>query len=206
MKSAVDEIAHQIRAQIVESDLNDGDRLPAERDLAEALGYSRPIVRQGIQRLHDLGIVETRRGAGTFYTPVDLIALTEVRLRLEPWAAAEAALHRSTEQAQRLVKLSNKIESVLDDPRRWAVVDTDFHRIVARASGNSVLASVLNGLADVLATSRAHTVSSRSLRELALVDLTLIAASISDRDAANAEDAMRVHVARVLPFFPESQD
>lgn len=202
MRNAVDEIAERIRAHIVERRLESGARLPAERNLAESLGFSRPSIRQGIQRLHDIGVVETRRGSGTYYTPIDLQCLLEVRLQLEPWAAREAASHRTRRQATELVRTAAKTSTLIEDPPRFAATDTLFHRQVAAASGNPVLASVLNGLADMLATSRAHTTSSHDLREQTSHQLCEIADAIEQSDCERSSAGMRRHLEQIRPMLP----
>ena len=57
-----------IRQLIESGDFNAGDKLPPERELAELIGVSRPSVRAGLQSLATIGVVESRRGAGTFVT------------------------------------------------------------------------------------------------------------------------------------------
>ena len=202
MRNAVDEIAERIRSHIVDRRLESGARLPAERNLAESLGYSRPSIRQGIQRLHDIGVVETRRGSGTYYTPIDLHSLLEVRLQLEPWAAAEAATHRTRQQASKLVRTAAKTSALVEDPAAFAATDTQFHRQVAAASGNPVLASVLNGLADMLATSRAHTTSSHDLRAETSLQLQVIADAIEREDREASSAGMRRHLEQIRPMLP----
>src|SRR4051794_20161355 len=61
-----EEVVRQIRDMIQRSDLNLGDRLPPERDLAKLLGVSRPTLRAGIRSLVALGVLQSRQGAGTF--------------------------------------------------------------------------------------------------------------------------------------------
>ena len=203
MSNAVDEIAERIRSHIVDRRLESGARLPAERNLAESLGYSRPSIRQGIQRLNDIGLVETRRGSGTYYTPIDLKCLLEVRLQLEPWASAGAAEHRTRAQASALMRTAAKAATLLQNTTRFAANDSLFHRQVAAASGNPVLSSVLNGLADMLATSRSHTTSSLELREQTSRQLVEIASAIERHEREAAAAAMRDHLEQIRPMLPQ---
>ena len=72
---ARERVENHVRRLIETGDLHPGDRLPAERELARALGVSRPTVRSGLKALAAMGVVRSRRGAGTFIAdgPPDLI-------------------------------------------------------------------------------------------------------------------------------------
>ena len=60
------EVVSQLREMIHRGELRPGDRLPPERDLAKRLGVSRPTLRAGISSLAAVGVLQPRRGAGTF--------------------------------------------------------------------------------------------------------------------------------------------
>src|SRR2546430_17246386 len=61
-----EEVVTQLRSMIHRGELRAGDRLPPERDLAKLLGVSRPTLRDGIRSLAAVGVLQPRRGAGTF--------------------------------------------------------------------------------------------------------------------------------------------
>src|SRR5438876_1366084 len=61
-----EQVLRQLRRLIDEGELGPGDQLPAERELADRLGVSRGTVREAVQFLHALGLVEIRHGSGTF--------------------------------------------------------------------------------------------------------------------------------------------
>ena len=63
-----DQIAEQLEGMIADGTLKPGERLPAERQLAERLGISRPSLREAIQKLASKGLLSTRQGGGTFVT------------------------------------------------------------------------------------------------------------------------------------------
>jgi GntR family transcriptional regulator, transcriptional repressor for pyruvate dehydrogenase complex len=79
------DVTERIQLLLSQRQLVPGDRLPPERQLAAELGVSRASLREGLGRLLDLGILEARRGSGTYLAEVDLLDLLEVRLRLEPY-------------------------------------------------------------------------------------------------------------------------
>ena len=72
--STRDRVVDHVRRLIESGGLTPGDRLPGERDLAQELGVSRPSVRSGLEALESMGVVVSRRGAGTFIAegPPDL--------------------------------------------------------------------------------------------------------------------------------------
>src|SRR5690606_28107285 len=65
------EVVDGIKRMILDGELGPGDRLPVEKDLAEALGVSRGSLREGVRALSILGIVDTRQGDGTYVTSLD---------------------------------------------------------------------------------------------------------------------------------------
>src|SRR5690606_8537975 len=109
-----------IKGMILDGRLRPGDQLPSERALSEALGVSRPTVREAIRSLQAMNIVETRHGAGTFVSSLSVeellrplqfaLALSdfamehlfEVRLMLEPGAAELAAERASDDEIEEL--------------------------------------------------------------------------------------------------------
>ena len=72
--TARDRVVEHVRLLIERGAMKRGDRLPGERDLATELGVSRPSVRSGLEALEAMGVVVSRRGAGTFIAegPPDL--------------------------------------------------------------------------------------------------------------------------------------
>lgn len=142
-----------LAAFIRESGLKVGDRLPAERIIAERLGVSRPIVREALSRWAALGVVETINGRGTFLRrPVDestrhvvlslgtererLLELVEVRTALETEAAALAALRATPEQIGGLWEALEAVERAYARYNDAPEEDWAFHLKVYRATGN----------------------------------------------------------------------
>jgi DNA-binding FadR family transcriptional regulator len=73
--SRTDDVVNGIKHMILAGKLRPGERLPVERELAEALGVSRGPLREGIRALSILGIVNTRQGDGTYVTSLDVSRL-----------------------------------------------------------------------------------------------------------------------------------
>jgi len=169
--SQTDAVIKGITAMIISGELRAGDRLPVEKDLAEALSVSRTPLREGVRALVLMGVLETRQGAGTYVTSleasliadplgllIDLQSLTNaahlhaVRRLLEAEAAAQAAMHISESdllEAQRLLEETEPVVVRGDAADLNAIMEADlaFHRITARASGNTILAALIEALA-----------------------------------------------------------
>jgi len=167
--SQTDVVVQGIRQMIIDGQLRSGDRLPIEKNLAAALGVSRNPLREGVRALSMMGVLETRQGDGTYVTKLDpsmLLApmgfvvdlqdgsgthhLHAVRRILETEAAAVAALQIGAAELDAAAELlrHNEAELGLEEPNHEAVIENDiaFHRIIADAAGNPVLAALINAL------------------------------------------------------------
>jgi GntR family transcriptional repressor for pyruvate dehydrogenase complex len=180
-----------------------GSRLPAERVLAAELGVSRPTVREAIGRLAALGAVTARRGSGTYVAQVDLGQVFDVRLQLEPFAAAEAARRHGGREVDQLEATVAAMGAAVDDAERFAARDSRFHAGVARASGNPVLVDVLERLAALAALSRSLTSVDSAVRRHTLDEARAVVAAIRECDAPRAEAAMRAHLRFVRASAPD---
>ncbi len=150
------EVVSQLREMIHKGELRPGDRLPPERDLAKLLGVSRPTLRAGISSLAAVGVLQPRRGAGTFvveaegppaldssalrlmaslqrFTPAEMF---EARRSLEMAIAALAAERATGEQMAEMSEEITGMFASLDEPEQFLVHDMRFHQTVAAASGN----------------------------------------------------------------------
>ncbi len=212
--TTTEEVIFQLREMIHRGELRPGDRLPPERDLAKLLGVSRPTLRDGIRSLAAVGVLQPRRGAGTFVVktegspaldsnPLRLMAslhgftpaeMFEARKSLE-MAIAGLAAERAT--GDQLASMSEEIAEMfasLDDPEQFLVHDMRFHQTVATASGNRILTSLMNMVATILFDVRSKTVKrAKDLKESAEMHRTIYRA-IRKRDAEAASEAMRDHL------------
>src|SRR5258705_2294096 len=209
-----DEVVAQLREMIHRGELRPGDRLPPERDLAKLLGVSRPTLRDGIRSLAAVGVLQARRGAGTFVVksegspaldsnPLRLMAslhgftpaeMFEARKSLE-MAIAGLAAERAT--GDQLASMSEEIAEMfasLDDPEQFLVHDMRFHQTVAAASGNRILTSLMNMVATILFDVRSKTVKrAKDLKESAEMHRHVYRA-IRQRSPEAARNAMRDHL------------
>lgn len=151
---------------IARSGLDAGDRLPPEREIAQRLGVSRPLVREALSRWAALGVVETRNGRGTYLraaiTPGSrhlvltigperetLLHTLEIRRCLEPEAAALAAMRATPEQIDNLEALLTEIEAAYRTVGDAPAEDWAFHQALYQASGNPLFLQIIAGFYDL---------------------------------------------------------
>lgn len=214
-KALPTEIVEQLRKMIEEGDMLPGDRLPAERKLAERFRVSRSSVREGIKILTESGLLESRRGAGTFvrerkggtlieavlsgsYSLEDVLA---VRLMLEPKIAALAARNGSPQAKAGLEALLRQQREAAPDCRSWADFDHRFHHALTEAAGNPVLREMVSALHEGFARSRDDSVQSPERRESSLAAHSAIVEAVLRGEPAQAEKAMRTHLEDVKRFI-----
>jgi GntR family transcriptional repressor for pyruvate dehydrogenase complex len=207
-------VAEHVRRLIETGDLHPGDRLPGERDLARALGVSRPTVRSGLKALEAMGVVLSRRGAGTFIAegppdlgrePLGLLAalhgftpdeMFEARLVLEVGVAGLAAEHASAEQLATIAEDLTDLFAAVDDPHAFLVHDVRFHRALASGCGNRVLAALMEMVAAQFYEQRKQTMSrARDRRESAEMHRRIFRA-VRARNPGAAREAMAEHLRR----------
>jgi GntR family transcriptional regulator, transcriptional repressor for pyruvate dehydrogenase complex len=163
--SVVDRTIGALVARIENGEFSAGERLPPEADLAADLAVSRLSLREAVRALAGAGVLEVRRGTGTFVTDLspgrlvratgtflDLVGeqgvaeLFECRRVLEPGVTALAAT-RIDEAG--LADLGDRLERMrgLSEPERLVAEDLDFHAAIATAAGNATLASLTAAVA-----------------------------------------------------------
>lgn len=221
-----------IRDMITEGTLVAGSRLPVERDLCTQLGVSRGSLREGIRALVILGVLETRQGDGTYVTsldattlfgplgflaelqsPANSVHLLAVRRVLEPEAAAKAATLISDADLAEAGRVLDRGDALLDaaegevDLEATIDVDTDFHRIVARASGNPAFAAIIEALIGRTARARLW----RAIHDDGAVRRTqaehrAVLDALRDHDPDRARIRMSVHVLGVEEYTAGQPD
>ncbi|HSI79753.1 MAG TPA: FadR/GntR family transcriptional regulator [Solirubrobacterales bacterium] len=204
-----------IKDMILDGRLEPGDRLPSERALSEALGVSRPTVREAIGSLQAMNILESRHGSGTFVTSLSVeellrplqfaLALSdfalehlfEVRLMLEPGAAALAAQRASEVELELLRDCARRGNAPGIDPAELVRVDVELHRTIAQAAANPLLQRLLASIAALAEESRGYTVRLPGVAKSTAGEHDRIAEAICARDPDRARAAMVAHITRI---------
>lgn len=213
---AAELVVHHVRTLIENGSLRAGDRLPAERELARALGVSRPSVRSGLKTLAAMGVVQVRQGAGTFITagpptldaePLSFLAalhgftreqMFEARLVLEVTVAGLAA-ERTRQAPEKLIAISDETTGMfasLDQPDAFLDHDIRFHRAVAAAADNPILSSLVEMVATMFRELRKKTIGRARDKKDAAEEHRLIYQAIRAHDVERARRAMADHLKR----------
>jgi len=201
VESAADRAAWGIRALIVAGSYGASDRLPAERELAAELKLSRPALREGIRRLRSGGVLESRRGSGTYVSNVDVAGLFELRERVEPLAAQRAARLRDDDELAVLRQLVSEMHDNLNQPGAYDVADLKFHATIAQASRSTVLISTLDMLTELGLLVRAATSMNERVRVSALNDVKRVFVAIERGHPKRAANAMERHILNVRASY-----
>ena len=217
--SAAAVVAH-VRELIDRGAVGPGARLPPERDLAVQVGVSRPTVRAGLRTLAALGVVRSRRGSGTYIPkgPPTLGAealsflaalhkftvddVYEARRILEVGAAGLAAERATPEHLATLADEVAGLFASLTDRQVFLVHDINFHRGIAAASGNPIVASLVEMVAALYYERRRTTAEravDRDLRDAADAHRQIYQA-VKAKDAERARRLMHEHLLRARSY------
>lgn len=171
-----EQVVEQIRALIGSGQLRPGDRLPAERELCKQLGISRPSLRAGLRMLVAHGVLRARHGSGTYVADgppsldseqLSLLAalhgftfdqMFEARRVLEVQVAGLAAERATAEHLATIAEETAEMYAALDDPQQYLIHDIKFHRAIASASGNPILATLVEMVSAVMYDQRRETI------------------------------------------------
>lgn len=163
-----EEIIDQIKALIAKGELNPGDKLISEREMADMLNVGRSAVREAFRALEAMGIIEIRQGEGTFVKQVRtdslvemlaLILLTEkdttrelleLRKILEVEAVGLACLRHTKEQLQKMEAALNQMEEDIKSGDLGQQADWNFHYAVAEATQNSLVVKLMDSIAGIM--------------------------------------------------------
>lgn len=185
-----DRVLAFLRDQLLTGRLKTGDRLLPERDLASALGVSRPVIREALRALATLGAVEIRRGYGTVVREPDFTALSDyfslvlaqqagavddvlqARIAIERQAIRLACSRALAPDLERLSQALQAVKETIDDPVQGGAADFHFHTMIVEAAHSPALSSVYAAVAKLLQQS--HTERRRVIANVPDVDAYLI--------------------------------
>jgi GntR family transcriptional regulator, transcriptional repressor for pyruvate dehydrogenase complex len=169
-------VVNHIRALIENGTLQPGDKIPPEREFARTLKISRASLRTGIGYMAAMGVMKIRHGVGTFVADgppefgkasLSLMGalhgfqswqMFEARIILESHLAALAAERGKEEHHAALAEEVAEMFASLDDPANYLIHDLLFHRIISQASGNPILAALIETITSALYDKRRKTV------------------------------------------------
>ncbi|MBR3188085.1 MAG: FadR family transcriptional regulator [Lachnospiraceae bacterium] len=203
-------IERQLISYIQEEPIPVGEKIPNEFELAEKFGVGRSTIREAVKGLVSRGMLEVRRGSGTYVIstypaeedPLGLgryddkyqlaLELFEVRLMIEPEIAAYAAKNASDEEIKELFELCDEVEKIYRNGENHVRKDIELHTMIAQCSKNRVV-EILVPLID----SAVHTfanVTHRELMEETIETHRAIVNAIAAHDQVGARCAMVMHL------------
>lgn len=213
-------IADRILTLIKERQLSPGDKLPAERELADLMDVSRPPIREALHALSIMNVVRNRHGSGWYVTSLEpdllvehldlvftlqdntYLELFQARKVLEVGMAEMAASSISPAEIAQLVDCLERSEATVnDDPDAFLQADLRLHAIIASSVKNPILTRMASALARISLHSRQRTNRLREVRHQAVDDHRAIVRALRARDPQAVRDAMLVHLSRVEENF-----
>jgi DNA-binding FadR family transcriptional regulator len=160
-------LAHDLVSELTQRILlgvfKPGDMLPSENGIVREHGVSRTVVREALSKLQASGLVETRRGIGSFVierqvqglrlvgeTAASVLQLLELRMGLEGQAAALAAIRRSNEQVQGMRHALDDYQDLVTAGDSCIDADRRFHMLIAEATGNIYFMEMMSHFGNAL--------------------------------------------------------
>ncbi|MEV4548140.1 FadR/GntR family transcriptional regulator [Nonomuraea wenchangensis] len=213
-----EDVLAQIERRIAEDGLTAGDRLPAERRLAEQLGVSRSSVREAMRVLETLGVVSSQVGRGPDAGAVliarpdsaltgllrlhlglatlELREVIDTRHMIEQWAAARAASARAGGEALAAALAGMDAARTAEE---FVEHDTAFHCALADASGNRLVSAVMRSLRDTMRKFSVEAVERLGDTAILRAGHVRILAAIEAGDPGEAAAAVSEHLSDAYP-------
>ena len=219
------QVADRIQAMIESEALHAGDKLPPERDLAERLGVSRPVIREALQVLSVRGLVKIKPGCGTYvqepsaknaadylelyfklrHCPGSLHDFFEVRQLLEVEAAGLAA-ERATEDDLNVLQSAIVVMQASREPlSAFIEADVAFHLALAQAAHNDYLMMILGPLAAIWSQVIALSAGAPGAIETGISFHQAILEHLKQHDIEATRETMRRHMLAALQLSEAAQ-
>jgi GntR family transcriptional repressor for pyruvate dehydrogenase complex len=215
-------VAEAIKTRIVSGEWVVDQRLPSITQLAQDFGVGTGSIREAFKALATLGVLRVEHGRGTFVAAVpppevdpyrhfqdvgagSILELCEARRILEPELAAFAAERGSADELQTIRDQALAMERLVAVGADFLQPDLEFHRQIALAAHNAVLARMMDGVNDLLLESRKITMIQPGMDQRAVRYHMLIADAISDRNPFQARLLMLAHVNDAIKSILEWQ-
>jgi GntR family transcriptional repressor for pyruvate dehydrogenase complex len=207
-----EQVVERLREFIDVQQLQPGDRLMSERELAERLGVSRTSVRQALTALKVLGLVEIKHGDGVYLlrgprdvipslaseiadSEVDHPMIWEVREGIEVQAARLAALRRRDEDLGAMRDALDEMEASIAAGEDGILGDRRFHHAVVAAAHNPLLHQLTEQLSDAIDRTSEASLTLAGRPPISLEGHRAILEAIAGGDEDDAAEQMRRHVA-----------
>ena len=223
-ESVANQVFEQLKGQILNQAWLPGNKLPSETELSSILGVSRVSIRNALQRLNTLGLIETRLGDGSYVKEANIgdqikaalipniylqahsvKEVLQFRSVIEVETAALAARNASAQNIQKMKSIFQKQLNHDKQDVAFAKYDLDFHFAIAESTENSLIIAMYEILRDILTKTMLRTVSSIGT-EIALPYHRRLIEAIEAGDELLAAKAMKEHMAATYEQFSKIID
>lgn len=212
-------LTREVLSLILEEGLQPGDRLPSVKELADRFSVATPTMREALRLLQMAGNLDIRHGSGIYVTRAEprlmvtnpytgtlstgtILNLLHARLMIEPGVAELAAIHATEKDIADLTDLLADAESHLSggeaEDAVLGIVNMRFHRAIAEAAANSVLADVVFSLTEVHIKEQMAVLDLYNNRRRDHEQHKLILDAIRIHEAEAAGEMMRLHLTDVI--------
>ncbi|MGE4284252.1 MAG: FadR/GntR family transcriptional regulator [Clostridia bacterium] len=216
-------VSEQLRDQIIIGEWKAGTKIPSENDLAQQLDVSRITVRQALQKLTTLGLLETRPGEGSYVIEPSLgiymnsmiplaflsdaatMEVLEFRQIIEVETAGLAAQKATEEDIGKLENILDKMYEYKDKPDKFAIEDLNFHLALAESTRNSLLIQLNHIIKDILSVSMKDIVKTLGY-DIGLYYHKKIIEAVKEKDKVRAKQIMEEHVLKTLEKMLEKKN
>jgi GntR family transcriptional regulator, transcriptional repressor for pyruvate dehydrogenase complex len=212
-----EEVFEQLKQQLLLDEWKQGEKIPSENELATALGVSRVTIRQAIQRLAVMGLIETKVGEGSFVKKVevgshmkamipmtylqekDMMQVLDFRYVIEIETAAMAAKNASEEDVKELRNILEQMEALIGQQDKFAEADLSFHFKIAEITQNSLIIETFTIVQDILATFMKSSV--KMVGEIGIPYHRRLVEAFANQDSESAREIMREHMVSTKDTF-----
>jgi len=194
------EVADRLRQQIFARELPPGSWIDEQKLCAE-YGISRTPLREALKVLAVEGLVTMKLRRGAYVTEVsttDVQQVYHLLALLESDAAAQAALHASAPQRERLAALHAQLEAQIDERDAFFATNEAFHLALLEVAGNRWAVQIATDLRKVMKLNRHHSLFKQGRLADSLAEHRALMVAIAARNGALARRLMREHFARGL--------
>lgn len=218
-----EQVYQQLKELLINGEWAPGDRIPSENELADKFGVSRITVRQALQKLNALGLLETRLGEGSFVKVLDVgdsmnaliptmylgqdtaLQVFEFREIIETECAKLAAKRATQEDIEDLKDILERMVKCKEalDLKGFGRADLDFHFKVAQITKNLMIIKTNQILRDVLETSMEDVIDKMGC-EYGVYYHTKLVQAIEAHDEEQAADVMKEHIQKNTVYYKQN--
>lgn len=209
-KLLAQQVEEQILNYVISKGIPMGEKLPNEFKLGEMFGVGRSTIREAVKSLVSKGVLEIRRGSGTYVVNTSVLGedplglnevgdkvalafdLVEVRMMLEPGIAEMAAIHATEAELLKLEEMCNLVERKIRNGEPYIKEDIEFHTYIAECSKNRVVEQLVP-IIDTAVMMFVNVTNKKLIAETIMTHRNIVNA-IKERDTVGARTAMMMHL------------